>query len=181
MAGGRPLREIRNEPDEQQLIEAAQRDPAKFGDLYERHFDRVHAYIFRRVRDRSEAQDLTSEVFHQALAGLNGFEWRGAPFVAWLYRIAANVIADRLQRLAREQVHVMPDPVDTGPSEELADLFLLVRGLPTDQRRVVEMRFVQGMRIHEIARDLGRSEGAIKQLQFRALENLRARIGDRNV
>jgi RNA polymerase sigma-70 factor (ECF subfamily) len=181
MGGGRPLREIRSDqPDEQNLIEAARRDPAHFAELYERNFDRVYAYIVRRVRDRSEAQDLTSDVFHRALANLDSFEWRGAPFVAWLYRMAANGIADRAQRVAREQAAPIPDRADAGGAEELADLFYLVRELPADQRRVIEMRFVEGMRIHEIALNLGRSEGAVKQLQFRALENLRARIGDRN-
>jgi RNA polymerase sigma-70 factor, ECF subfamily len=181
MDGGRPLREIGIEqPDEQRLIEAARRDPAQFTELYERNFDRVYAYIARRVHNRSEAEDLTSDVFHRALANLNRFEWRGAPFVAWLYRIAAHEIVDRAQRAAREPAGPIPDHVDAGSVEELADLFYLVRELPVDQRRVIEMRFVEGMRIHEIALNLGRSEGAVKQLQFRALENLRARIGDRN-
>src|SRR4051812_8356940 len=100
MAQGRPLRST--ERDEQLLIEAAQRDPDHFGDLYELHFERVYAYIVRRVRDRSEAQDVTSEVFHQALANLGQYEWRGVPFAAWLFRIAANAIADRAKRLEKE-------------------------------------------------------------------------------
>src|SRR6185295_19075563 len=78
--------------DEQRLVEAAQRDPSHFAELYERHFERVYAYVVRRVRDRDEAEDLTSEVFHQALAHLGRFEWRGLPFAAWLFRIAANAI-----------------------------------------------------------------------------------------
>jgi RNA polymerase sigma-70 factor (ECF subfamily) len=148
--------------------------------LYERNFARVYAYIARRVHDRAEAQDLTSDVFHRALANLDSFEWRGAPFVAWLYRMAANEIADRAQRVAREQAGPIPDRADPSRVEELAGLFYLVRELPRDQRRVIEMRFVEGMRIHEVALNLGRSEGAVKQLQFRALENLRVRLGDRN-
>jgi RNA polymerase sigma-70 factor (ECF subfamily) len=91
------------ESDERHLVEAAQRDPACFADLYERHFERVYAFVVRRVRDRSAAEDLTSEVFHQALANIRRFEWRGAPFGAWLLRIAANAIADRWQRMARER------------------------------------------------------------------------------
>ena len=70
--------------DEQLLIEAAQKDPGRFAELYEAHVDRVYAYIARRVHDRSAAEDLTSEVFQSALANLGKFEWRGAPFAAWL-------------------------------------------------------------------------------------------------
>jgi len=99
MARGRPLvKESGQEPDEQRLIEAAQKDPARFAELYEINFERVYAFIVRRVQDRIEAQDLTSDVFHQALANLGRFEWRGTPFAAWLFRIAANAIADRFER-----------------------------------------------------------------------------------
>src|ERR1700676_4071453 len=80
---------------ERELIEAAQRDRSRFAELYENNFERVYAYVARRVRDRDEAQDLTADVFHSALANLAKFEWRGAPFSAWLYRIAANAIVDR--------------------------------------------------------------------------------------
>src|SRR6267142_354775 len=93
-----------NEFEERLLIEAAQKDPGRFAELYENNFHRVYSYIARRVHDRSEAQDLTSHVFHQALANLGKFKWRGAPFVTWLFRIAANSIADRAQRLRRESV-----------------------------------------------------------------------------
>jgi RNA polymerase sigma-70 factor, ECF subfamily len=96
------LRALHYESDEQLLIEAAQRDPSRFAELYEANFEKVYAFIVRRVRDRDVAQDLTAEVFHQALANLGRFEWRGLPFVAWLYRIAANAIADRWKREGKE-------------------------------------------------------------------------------
>ena len=73
---------------ERLLIEAAQRDRARFAELYEKNFERVYAYVAARVRDHDAAQDLTSDVFHSALAGLARFEWRGVPFAAWLLRIA---------------------------------------------------------------------------------------------
>src|ERR1700732_3784743 len=103
MARGRPLvRESGKAPDEQRLIEAAQKEPAQFAALYEINFERVYPFIGRRVQDRIEAQDLTSDVFHQALANLGRFEWRGTPFAAWLFRIAANAIADRFERMSKE-------------------------------------------------------------------------------
>src|SRR5258708_3003604 len=181
MARRRPLRQfLSDEPEERLLIEAAQRDPARFADLYEIFFDRIYAYIARRVNDRAEAEDLTSEVFHNALANLRRFEWRGAPFAAWLYRIAANAIADRSERLARERKIEPPvefEEADQEEAQDLAKLFSLVRELPDDQRKGVEMRFAGEESIREIAGELGRTEGAVKQLQFRGLENLRTRIG----
>ena len=88
--------------DERLLIQAAQRDPSHFADLYESNFNRVYAFVARRVKDREEAQDVTAEVFHQALRNIGGFQWRGVPFAAWLLRIAANALADRWQRAGRE-------------------------------------------------------------------------------
>src|SRR5215471_14021769 len=92
---------------ERLLIEAAQKDPRRFAELYETNFERVYAFIVRRVQDRTEAEDLTSEVFQHALANLSKFEWRGVPFAVWLYRIAANAIADHGRRLAKQNL----DPV----------------------------------------------------------------------
>jgi RNA polymerase sigma-70 factor (ECF subfamily) len=162
-------------------IEAAKRDPTRFAELYEAHFERVYAYAVRRVRDRHEAEDVTAEVFQQALANLGRFEWRGVPFAAWLFRIAANAIADRAKRAARERRDPGPEPEPAVERiEEHARLYRLVRELPADQRRVIEMRFTEEKTIREIAGELGRSEGAVKQLQFRAVQSLRARMGQAN-
>lgn len=170
------------EADEQLLIEAAQKDPSRFAELYEAHFERVYAYVVARVRNREEAQDVTAEVFHKALANLARFEWRGAPFAAWLFRIAANRLADRAERAAHEREIPPPlDPpaaheADFEQAEERARLFRQVKRLPKDQQRVVELRFAGEKSIREIAQQMGRTEGAVKQLQFRALETLRARM-----
>ena len=124
-------------------------------------------------------QDLTAEVFQQALANLGRFEWRGVPFAAWLYRIAANAVTDHHQRIVRDQ-NVPPDldlwRQEHEGAERCASLYRAVRELPADQRRVIEMRFAEDRSIAEIARVLGRSEGAVKQLQFRAFGSLRARL-----
>ena len=181
MAQGRPLLKAgENSPDERQLVEAAQRDPRRFAELYELNFERVYAFIARRVHNREEAEDLTSEVFHQALANIQRFEWRGAPFAAWLYRMAANAIVDRWQSVSKEQVDPRRDAADQPSLDEIeqrAMLFQLVDSLPPDQRRVIMQRFVEQKSTREVAEELGRSEGAVKQLQLRALENLRARMG----
>jgi RNA polymerase sigma-70 factor (ECF subfamily) len=159
-------------------IEAAQQDTARFAELYENNFERVYAYIARRVGSREEAQDLTADVFHQALANLPRFEWRGLPFNAWLLGIAANLLSDRWQRSVRRQEVVADDleQVTEDDIEQRAMLYQLVETLPEDQRRVIILRFVAQKSLREIAADLGRSDGAIKQLQLRALQNLRERI-----
>jgi RNA polymerase sigma-70 factor, ECF subfamily len=166
---------------EQRSIEAAQKDPRRFAALYEDNFERVYAFVARRVRDRDEAEDVTAEVFHQALAHLPRFEWRGVPFVAWLLRIAANAIADRAKRAARERGTPEPEEAAEPSLEEVehrARLFRLVDGLPPEQRRVIVMRFAEQRTIRDIAGRLGRTEGAVKQLQFRGLRTLRARLGE---
>jgi RNA polymerase sigma-70 factor, ECF subfamily len=182
MMGARGLASTQpgTQAEERLLVEAAQKDPARFGDLYELHFELVYAFVARRVGNREMAEDLTSEVFHKALANLQGFEWRGVPFGAWLLKIAANAITDQAKRSARELVVEDPPEISAKPrmeqAQDLARLFRLVNQLPDDQRSVVVMRFAEEKSIREAARQLGKSEGAIKQLQFRGLGKLRARL-----
>src|SRR5579871_5751347 len=164
--------------DERLRIEAAQRDPERFGELYEANFHRVYAYVVRRVGDRHRAEDLTADVFREALAGLPKFEWRGVPFSAWLMGIASRTIADHFKRSGRESGKPAAD-ADAPVSEYIerrAMIFQLVDRLPEAQFRVIHMRFVEQKSIREIAQELGRSEGAVKQLQLRAIENLRAQM-----
>jgi len=166
--------------DERTLVEAAQADPARFLELYDRHFHRVYVYVLRRTGNRPDAEDVTADVFHRALANLPAYEWRGIPFVAWLYRIAAHELSDRRRQTAREVVMPPPESETGQPDfERRVMLFQLVDRLPDDQRRVVEMRFGGGKSLHEVAVAIGRSEGAVKQLQRRALQNLRNRLEER--
>ena len=165
------------------MIEAAQKDPRRFAELYEANFERIYAFIVRRVQDRHEAEDLTAEVFHHALANLSRFEWRGVPFAVWLFRIAANAIADRRRKAQQTVDPSLAEDLDQSSWRDIerrATLFQLVNTLPEDQRSVLVKRFVEQKAVKEIAMEFGRSEGAIKQLQFRALETLKARVGGRH-
>src|SRR5208282_3135267 len=155
---------------ERALIEAAQRDRSRFAEI-------------------DEAQDLTADVFHLALKNLARFEWRGVPFAAWLFKIASNEIADRSKNLAKRRAHEhlvqeTAERTETASgiedAERRARLFKLVERLPRDQSRVIAMRFAEDKSIREIATALGRTEGSVKQLQFRGLQNLRVRLGDTN-
>ncbi len=200
MAGSDPAQKARlgkfSEADERRLIEAAQQDRVFFGDVYERYFEVVYAYVARRVRERAAAEDLTSEVFRRALANLQRFKWTGAPFGAWLLRIASNLIADRAKRNAKEtslderslttELESRDPPgstraqqSDLEEAERRAFVILKVDELPADQRRLIRMRFAEEKSIAEIAAELNRSEGAVKQLQFRAFQNLRAKLVDK--
>ena len=198
MTGSEPAQKTRlaklDETEERRLVEAAQQDRACFGDVYERYFELVYGYVARRVRDRAATEDLTSEVFRKALANIDRFKWTGAPFGAWLLRIASNLIADRAKRQTKDGVRVDEPSLTVGLSprdaanstksqqiqledaERRAWIIRKVDELPDDQRRVVRLRFAEEKTISEIAVELGRTEGAIKQLQFRALQSLRAKL-----
>ena len=169
------------EHDDRLRVEAAQSDPSRFADLYERNFNVVYAYMARRVGERHQAEDLTADVFREALAGIRKFEWRGVPFAAWLMGIASRVLADHWKRSGRETGNPAPEPGAIPPEiERSAMLFQLVDRLPEAQFRVIHLRFVEQRSIREIARELGRSEGAVKQLQLRAIETLRAQMEGRD-
>ncbi len=197
MADSEPAREVRpdkeREAEERRLIEAAQQDRARFVEIYEKYFNLVYAYTARRTLNRDEAEDLTAEIFRKALENLARFKWTGAPFGAWLLRISSNLIADRAKRAGRERgsdsrvsegSHAPRDASSTAQTqqsvvedaERSARLFRFVDALADDQQRVIIMRFAEEKSIREIAGELGRSEGAVKQLQFRALQNLRAKL-----
>ena len=175
---------------ERLLVEAAQKDPARFADIYEGNFEVVYTYVARRVADRASAEDLTSEVFKKALESLPRFSWRGKPFAAWLLRIAANMVADRFRHANRStELSEVEDAaasvqINLEEVERQARLFRLVDQLPAGQGRVIRLRFAEEKSIREIAQELGRTEGAVKQLQFRALQTLRVKLeekpGERN-
>ena len=136
--------------DEGKLVAAAQADPKEFGALYELYVDRVYRYAYRRVGTHHDAEDVTAQTFQQALAALPKYEWRGLPFGAWLFRIAANVINRRGRTGSREipveDVSVFrpqelsdDDPVDyVQRDEQSEELNELVSTLPPDQQRVFD-------------------------------------------
>jgi RNA polymerase sigma-70 factor (ECF subfamily) len=127
-----------------------------------------------------EAEDITSQVFEQALRTIGRFEWRGVPVSAWLFRMAANALADHWRAHARDARDTPPDVPDPREMEDIDERITLhrhVAQLPDVQRQVIEMRFVEEKSIREVAAALDRSEGAVKQLQLRALENLRKSMG----
>lgn len=168
---------------ERLLIEAAQRDRAAFAPLYERYVDQIFAYAHTLTRNRELAEDVTAATFAKAIEDLPRFEWRGVPYSAWLYRVASNLVARQARRPAWVDLDTH-QPVD-GESPELiveqrereAAVRAAVAVLPDDQRHAVLLRFGGDLRNREIAEIMGRSEGAVKLLTFRAVTALRKQLG----
>jgi RNA polymerase sigma-70 factor (ECF subfamily) len=184
-------------PDEAALIARAGREPEAFALLYDRYLPLVFAFAFRNVRDRAQAEDLTSQTFLQALRALPRYEQRGIPFRSWLLRITANLIVDARRRTVptlslqaglRGQgeggddlpAYDPPDPhalEATTSWEGIADFMGLIADLTPDQQEVLRLRFVDGLAIAEIAGRLSRSQGSVKMLLLRGLQHLRRSIG----
>ncbi len=168
---------------ERQMIEAAQRDRAAFAPLYERYVDQIYAYAHTLTRNRELAEDVTASTFAKAIEDLPRFEWRGVPYSAWLYRVAANLVARQARRPAWVDIETH-QPVD-GESPEViveqrdreATVRAAVATLPNDQRQAVLLRFGGELRNREIGEIMGRSEGAVKLLTFRAMTALRKELG----
>jgi RNA polymerase sigma-70 factor (ECF subfamily) len=169
--------------DEARLIEAAKRDRTAFGALYDRYFDQIYSYCYYHTGRREEAEDLASETFQRGLEGLTDFEWRGVPYSAWLYKVASNLMAKQRRRPAWVE---LPEPISGSPEDDPERLWLkreqgdelhaAVRILPMDQRQAVLLKFEGRLKNKEIGMIMGRSEGAVKLLLFRAVHGLRRRM-----
>ena len=170
--------------DESGLVERAKTDPEAFGILYERYVNKVYSYIYYRVGNHHDAEDLTARTFHRALDHIDRYVQRGAPFSAWLYRIAHNLVANwhrdhsRRKVVSLEDVNLSP-PLREGPQhlaeqrEEENELLAAVRRLPADRQQLLILKFVEEMSNTQIGAVMGRSEGAIKSLYHRTLLSLR--------
>ena len=170
------------------LVELARDGDAEaFGQLYDHYVSGVFRFIYYRVGSRQLAEDLTSETFVRGLKAIQRFTWQGKDFGAWLTTIARNLIADHFKS-SRSRLEIVSDDVPEGrstgrsPEEDVLSLisnemlFDAVNSLPPEQRDCILMRFIQGMSIAETAAALKRSEGAIKQLQLRAVRSLAKRV-----
>lgn len=166
---------------------AREGDAEAFGALYDHYVDGIYRFLYARVSSAPLAEDLTSETFFRALRSISSFTWQGKNFGAWLTTIARNLVTDhykssrsRLEVVAEE----VPDRVDASAgTESLAlaslssqDLVDAMDALAAEQRDCLVMRFFQGLSIAETAAALGRSDGAVKQLQLRAVRNLAKRL-----
>ncbi len=175
---------------ERAIVDAAiAGDDAALAELYNLYFPRVYRYILARVGNPYDAEDLTEEVFLRVLDAIGRFQWREAPFSAWLFRIAHNaVISQRRKEGARGRSSPLSEalPVDSqGPEEMVANRLVLnevmkaADTLPEAQRRVIGYRFAAGLTVAETARAMGKGEGNVKVIQHKAIAKLREMLTQR--
>jgi RNA polymerase sigma-70 factor (ECF subfamily) len=173
--------------DEPALVAAARHDPTAFGVLYERYIERIYAYIYHRVGNVQDTEDLTARTFYRAIDKLNMYEDRGLPFSAWLFRIAHNLVAnwhrDRGRRrfLSLDRLWSHSQESDT-PEERLEKaethqaLWDAINRLPAERRDLLLYKFSSRLSNLEIGQMMNKSEGAIKSLYFRTLSTLRKEL-----
>lgn len=175
---------------ERALVDAAKAgDEAALAELYSLYFPRVYRYILARMGNPYDAEDLTEEVFLRVLDAIERFQWREAPFSAWLFRIAHNaVISQRRKDGARGRSSPLSEalPVDSqGPEEmvenrlALNEIMKAAETLPEAQRRVISLRFAAGLTVAETARAMGKGEGNVKVIQHKAIAKLRGMLAQR--
>jgi RNA polymerase sigma-70 factor (ECF subfamily) len=174
--------------EEHEMIRRAQDfDPGAFGEIYERYHSGVYKYIYYRVGDQPVAEDLTMEVFAKAMEAMDTYNYRGVPFSAWLYRIGSNLVVDHFRRQpVRPELALEDRLVAHGDesSEKLESAFShmelreALAELTDDQQQVIILKFVDGLSNYEVAQILGKTEGAVKSLQHRALASLGRVLGE---
>jgi len=170
-------------PEEESLVHRAQqRDQQAFAQLYEEHFDKIYRYVALRIGDRNEAEDITQQVFLKALQSISSFRWRGIPFSAWLFRIAHNQVVDYLRKKTKQAtvpldestVIVISNPqLLAEQGLDIEQLLSATKRLTPTQREVISLRFAGELPIAQVAKIIGKSQGAVKALQHSAIVALR--------
>jgi len=162
---------------------AQQGDAEAFGEVYDAYVDSIYRYLYYRVGSHAVAEDLTSETFLRALRRIDSFTWQGKDIGAWFVTIARNLVTDHAKS-SRFKLEVSTadmldaDHADDGIEEEVigrlqnAVLLEAVRQLKAEQQECIVLRFLQGLTVAETSKAMGRSEGAVKQLQLRAVRAL---------
>ena len=169
--------------EEQSLVRLAQKgDKDAFAQLYEAYFNKIYRYVVIKIGNRTEAEDMTQQVFLKAYQSIRSYKWKGVPFSAWLFRIAHNQIVDFYRkkskrptvRLEESTVVSSDNPLRTVESRfDIERLRTATFQLTSAQQEVISLRFAGGLAIAEVARTMGKSEGAVKALQHSAVAALR--------
>jgi len=169
--------------DEQGLVSRAkQGDKEAFAQLYETHLDKIYRYIILRTGNKAEAEDMTQQVFVKAFESIPSFKWKGTPFSAWLFRIAHNLVVDHFRKEKKRPTVPFEESVmgsDSNPQLEaerrldIEQLISATKRLTEVQREVIGLRFAGGLSIAEVAKTMGKNEGAVKALQHSAIVALR--------
>jgi RNA polymerase sigma-70 factor (ECF subfamily) len=170
--------------DEERLVRRAQhRDQEAFAQLYEEHFDKIYRYVTLKIGNETEAEDMTQQVFLNALQSISSFKWKGIPFSAWLFRIAHNQVVDYLRSKKRTAVPLDESLTSSNSNDnpqlvveqklDIEQLLLATKQLTEAQREVISLRFASELPIAQVAKVMGKSQGAVKALQHSAIVALR--------
>jgi RNA polymerase sigma-70 factor (ECF subfamily) len=178
--------QIVSEQEQRELIRLAKEcDPSAFARIYEHYYEDIYNYVCHRVPLTSTAEDLTAEVFLKALESIDSYTFRGVPLLAWLFRIARNTVVDYLRgplpvEVPLQETMVVEEGAGDAFERELTQQHLVqaLSNLTEDQQDVVILRIVDGFSVTDVAQILGKSEGAIKSLQRRALDSLNRVLGE---
>lgn len=161
---------------------ASQHDPAAFAQLYNAYVDKIYKYIYYKVGNTPDAEDLCEQVFLKAWEAIGRYTWCGYPFSSWLYKLAHNLVVDHYR--TKREILPLNDILSTADepivdpeialnlslaAEELSDA---MAQLTQEQRQVIALKFIEGYDVAEIAQMLNKKEGAIRALQYRALRSL---------
>jgi RNA polymerase sigma-70 factor (ECF subfamily) len=163
-------------------------DTEAFGEIYDLYYDKIYAYIYFKIGNRFEAEDITGQVFLKALEHIGSFEWKGYPFSSWLFRIASNLIVDHYRSNKYEMVDIENEAHADEKESNYPEISALkelnrqevvkaIKLLTEDQRQVIVLRFIAGMTNEEVSKTIDKSVGAVKVLQFRALSALGKILG----
>jgi RNA polymerase sigma-70 factor (ECF subfamily) len=157
-------------------------DQQALAELYDLYFPRIYRYILARTGNPAEAEDVTEEVFIRVLGAISGFQWRQAPFAAWLFRIAHNQFISHTRKngMRRQETPLAASVADQSPDPLIRvedrlyfeQIFDVARALPQAQREVLWLRFAVGLSVNDTARALGKREGNVKVLQHKAIATL---------
>jgi RNA polymerase sigma-70 factor, ECF subfamily len=172
--------------EESLIRRAQQRDQVALTQLYEENFDRIYRYIVFKIGDRTEAEDMTQQVFLNAIQSISSYKSKGMPFSSWLYRIAHNQIVDYLRKKSRRITVPLDESIPANEEDprhtaeqkiEIEEVVVAARGLTLAQQEVISLRFGGELSVAEVAKTMGKSEGAVKALQHSAIASLRKALG----
>jgi len=170
--------------DEESLVRRAQQhNQEAFAQLYEEHFDKIYRYVTFKIGNETEAEDMTQQVFLNALQSISSFKWKGVPFSAWLFRIAHNQVVDYLRSKKRTAVPLNESLASSNSNDtpqsvveqklDIEQVLAATKQLTEAQREVISLRFTSELPIAQVAKVMGKSQGAVKALQHSAIVALR--------
>jgi RNA polymerase sigma-70 factor (ECF subfamily) len=168
---------------ERQVVDQARAgDPQALGHLYDLYFPKVYRYVLARTRDTAEAEDVTAEIFLKMLDGIGAFEWRSAPFGAWIFRIAHNHVISHVRKNGQRRTESPVSDATADPAQDFTsavekrlsfkEVMVAAQTLPAAQREVILLRFAVGLCVGDTALVLGKRAGTVKVLQHKAIARL---------